>query len=215
MSIETYANRQAAGKQLAEALQSYANRIDTIVLALPRGGVPVAFEVAKILRLPLDVFIVRKLGAPNQVELAMGAIAMGGTQVLNEDVIKELHISTDFIASIVQQEQEELARREKIYRGKRPPFNIKNKVVILVDDGIATGATIHAAIKALRQLGPTSIVVAVPVASALICERMLLIADKVICPLKLNYFSAVGAYYDEFAQTTDDEVITLLASAKH
>ncbi len=211
--MDKYQNRQEAGRLLAEALKSYSDRKDAIVLALPRGGVPVAFEVAKALYLPLDVFIVRKLGAPYHEELAMGAIAMGGAQVLNEEVIRELNISQAAIDQVVFSEHQELQRREKVYREKRPPLNVTNKVVILVDDGIATGATMRVAVKALRLAKPTAIVIAVPVAEKSICDKMAMIADKVICPLKPSVFYAVGAHYEDFAQTTDEEVHELLAKA--
>lgn len=211
--MQKFANRQAAGRELAEALKTYADSHDTIVLALPRGGVPVAFEVASALHLPLDVFIVRKLGAPNQEELAMGAIATGGIEVLNEDVIKDLRISKTAIEAVSQTELQELKRREKVYRGNRPPLDLHNKQVILIDDGIATGATMRAAIKALRLLQPAAIVVAVPVAEKIMSEKMLLVADKIFCLQTPSVFHAVGAYYENFDQTTDLEVYDLLVQS--
>lgn len=208
--MEKYKNRSEAGKALAAELKAYAKRPDTIVLALPRGGVPVGFEVATALQLPLDVFIVRKLGVPGHEELAMGAIAMGGTQILNEDIIRDTGIPQQLIEQITKQELQELNRRETAYRGKRPPLDVTNKIVILVDDGIATGATMRAAVKALRQSQPLLIIVAVPVAEKIICEKMTLVADKVICPLKPENFYAVGSHYQDFEQTTDEEVCELL-----
>jgi len=215
MEVEKYENRQEAGKILAEQLKEYANRSDVIILALPRGGVPIAYEIAKELNLPLDVFIVRKLGVPRHEELAMGAIAMGGTKVLNENIIQELHISSDDIEEVAAAELQELKRREIVYRKNKPPLDVKNKVVILVDDGIATGATIRAAVAALRQLHPSFIVIAVPVAEVTTCEKMALIADRVVCPLKPRYFYAVGAHYHHFDQTSDKEVTDLLSKSRH
>jgi putative phosphoribosyl transferase len=210
--MQKFRNREQAGKMLAEELKAYANRTDVLVLALPRGGVPVAFEIAETLHLPLDVFIVRKLGVPDHKELAMGAVAMGDIQVLNENVIKDLNISTAALAAVIREEQQELMRREKTYRGNRPPLNLANKVVILVDDGIATGATMRAALKALRKLAPSFIVIAVPVAEEVMCARLVLMADKVVCLLKPINFNAVGAHYDEFDQTSDAEVHQLLTA---
>jgi len=208
--MNRFMNRAQAGTMLAAKLKSYANRQDVIVLALPRGGVPVAFEVALTLNAPLDVFIVRKLGVPGHEELAMGAIAMGGSIVYNEQIVRDLHLSENTIKHVIQFEQDELTRREKSYRGNRPFPDLYNKTVILVDDGIATGATIKAAIKALRQLKPASVVVAVPVASHDIVTIMEQLADKVICVLQPENFYAVGQVYDDFAQTTDHEVHELL-----
>jgi putative phosphoribosyl transferase len=210
--MQKFQNREQAGKMLAEELKAYANRTDVMVLALPRGGVPVAFQIAETLHLPLDVFIVRKLGAPDHKELAMGAVAMGDIQVLNENVLKDLNISQAALDAVICEEKQELLRREKIYRGNRPPLNLTNKVVILVDDGIATGATMRAALKALRKLAPSFIVIAVPVAEEVMCARMVLMADKVVCLLKPHNFHAVGAHYDEFDQTTDAEVHQLLTA---
>lgn len=212
--MDKYRDRQEAGQVLASELKEYANRSDVIVLALPRGGVPVAYEIAQELNLPLDVFIVRKLGVPGHEELAMGAIASGGTTVFNDDVVRSLSISKKMIDSVIQKENEELSRRELTYRGKRPFSNIKNKTVILVDDGIATGATMRAAIKALRLLKPASIIIAVPVAEANTCQSIAKIADKMLCPLQPTLFYAVGAWYDYFDQTSDEEVHRLLGMAK-
>lgn len=216
--MEKYRNRQEAGQILARALSAYTDREDVIVLGLPRGGVPVAFEIAQALHVPLDVFIVRKLGVPGHAELAMGAIAMGGAHVFNEDIIQELNISQGEIEAVIEQEQEELKRREIKYRGHCPFPSIQDKTIILVDDGIATGATMRAAIKALRQLKPASLIVAVPVAAKDICEDIFektgTMSDRFVCPLKPLYFYAVGAWYDDFSQTEDEEVYTLLKEAR-
>lgn len=211
--MEKYTNRQAAGQQLAIELQAYAKLPNAIVLALPRGGVPVAYEVAKALSLPLDVFLVRKLGVPGYEELAMGAIAMGGAQVLNPNVIAEQRISDATLAEVIAAETQELKRRELAYRGNRSSLDLNNKVIILIDDGIATGATMRVAVKALRQLQPSSIIMAVPVAETTTCDKMNLLVDKFICPLRLRYFYAVGAHYEDFSQTSDSEVTDLLAQA--
>jgi putative phosphoribosyl transferase len=210
--MQKFRNREQAGKMLADELKDYANRTDVMVLALPRGGVPVAFEIAETLHLPLDVFIVRKLGVPDQKELAMGAVAMGNIQVLNENVIKDFNISRAALDVVIHVEQQELMRREKTYRGNRPPLNLINKVVIIVDDGIATGATMRVALKALRQLAPSFIIIAVPVAEEAICVQLVLMADKLVCLHKPQNFHAVGAHYDEFDQTSDTEVHQLLTA---
>jgi putative phosphoribosyl transferase len=212
--MEKFANRQDAGRQLSQLLKDYADRQDTIVLALPRGGVPVAFEVAQRLHLPLDVFIVRKLGAPGHEELALGAIAMGGAQVLNEEIINELHISKIALEQVISAERQELKRRELVYRGKRPALNLKDKVIILVDDGIATGATMRVAIKSLRQFQPAAIVIAIPVAEKSLNDKMLLVADKVFCALVPSVLQAVGAHYVNFEQTMDIEVHDLLTQSQ-
>jgi putative phosphoribosyl transferase len=205
-----YQNRQEAGLILSKSLQSYANRKDAIVLALPRGGVPVAYEIAQSLNLPLDVFVVRKLGVPTHEELAFGALAHGNITVFNQHILNHLHIPQSMIDKVIAEEQEELNRREKVYRGKRPFPDLKNKVVILVDDGIATGATMQAAIKALRKCKPTSIIVAVPVAELSTYQKIATLADKIISPLQPEEFYAVGAWYEDFPQTSDAEVISLL-----
>ncbi len=210
--MDRYANRFAAGKTLANELKAYLNRSDVIILALPRGGVPVAFEVAKALKIPLDVFIVRKLGVPGHEELAMGALAMGNTIVFNEDVVKSLSISKQAIDDVIKEESKELRRREIAYRGQKEFPILNGKTVILIDDGIATGATLRVAIKALRQLNPANIIVAVPVASISTYEKMSPLVDKLICPLKTRDFYAVGQYYDDFSQTTDEEVFSLLST---
>src|SRR6195256_5187343 len=198
-----FRDRREAGRLLAEKLATYANRPDVIVLALPRGGVPVAYEVARALRAPLDVFVVRKLGVPGYEELAMGAVATGGVRVLNEQLVKRLGIPDHLIDAVAAREQQELARRERLYRGGRPTPDVRGRTVILVDDGLATGATMSAAIAALRELRPARIVVAVPTASPETCEEMRSKADDVICAITPEPFNAVGRWYRDFSQTTD------------
>ena len=212
--MRRYRNRHEAGSVLAGELQQYINDKNTIVLALPRGGVPVAYEIAKTLHLPLDVFIVRKIGVPGHSELAMGAIAMGGVQVFNQDIVEELKIEKDEIQAVIRKEEAELKRREKVYRGNAAFSPLDGKTVILVDDGIATGASMRAAIQALRKLHPEKIVVAVPVADIHMCNAFQKQADEFICPLQPDGLHAVGAWYDDFAQTEDDEVHDLLNKAK-
>jgi putative phosphoribosyl transferase len=208
-----FPNRAEAGRLLAEKLEKYAGRDDVIVLGLPRGGVPVAYEVAKSLRAPLDVFIVRKLGVPGFEELAAGAIASGGVRVLNEDVLRALPNADEIIESVTTKETAELERREKSYRDDRPSPELRDRVVILVDDGLATGATMHAAVKALRQRGVAKIVVAVPVGPPDTCREFEDEADEIICASAPEFFQAVGQYYEDFSQTSDDEVRDLLARA--
>lgn len=208
--MQKFINRFAAGKLLAKHLYNYAHSPNAIVLALPRGGVPVAYEISQALAIPLDVFIVRKLGVPKHEELAMGAIATGGTIFLNQQMIDSLNLTDAAIQSIIKKEQHELKRREKAYRQDRPLLQVKNKLVILVDDGIATGATMHAALQALRQQQPKSIVIAVPVAASSTCKALEGLADQLICLYKPDKFYAVGLWYEDFTQTTDQEVITLL-----
>lgn len=208
--MEKYLDRHEAGRILADQLQEYANHKNVIVLALPRGGVPVAYEIAQKLTVPLDVFIVRKLGVPGHEELAMGAIATGSTTVFNDEIITQLHISKSQIARIIQLEEEELKRRNTNYRDDKPFPAIENQTVILVDDGIATGATMRAAIKALHQLKPAKIIMAVPVAAFSTCAELTGLVDQIICPLKPHDLYAVGAWYEHFSQTSDEEVITLL-----
>lgn len=206
-----FRDRHDAGRFLAQKLAAYANRPDVIVLALPRGGVPVAYEVARSLQAPMDVFVVRKLGVPGYEELAMGAVATGDVRVLNDQVVKRLGIPDYIIDAVAAREQQELARRERVYRDGRPPHDVSGRTVILVDDGLATGATMHAAIAALRQLRPARIVVAVPTASPDICEEMRAEVDDVICAITPEPFQAVGLSYQDFSQTTDQEVRALLA----
>jgi putative phosphoribosyl transferase len=208
-----FPNRAEAGRLLAEKLEKYADRNDVIVLGLPRGGVPVAYEVAKSLRAPLDVFIVRKLGVPGFEELAAGAIASGGVRVLNEDVLRALPNADEIIESVTAKETAELERREKSYRDDRPAPELRDRVVILVDDGLATGATMHAAVKALRQRDVAKIVVAVPVGPPDTCREFEDEADETICATAPEFFQAVGQYYEDFSQTSDEEVRDLLARA--
>jgi putative phosphoribosyl transferase len=210
-----FKNRSEAGRFLAEQLSAYANRPDTLVLALPRGGVPVAYEVAKALGAPLDVFQVRKLGLPGHEELAMGAIATGGVRVRNPEVVEYLRIPDEVIDEVTARERRELERRERIYREGRPALSPRGRVVILVDDGLATGSTMRAAILALRQQQPASIVVAVPVAAKQTCEELRAVADEVVCAVTPDPFYAVGLWYEDFAQTTDEEVRELLARAEN
>ena len=208
-----FPNRAEAGRLLAEKLEKYADRNEVIVLGLPRGGVPVAYEVAKSLRAPLDVFIVRKLGVPGFEELAAGAIASGGVRVLNEDVLRALPNADEIIESVTAKETAELERREKSYRDDRPAPELRDRVVILVDDGLATGATMRAAVKALRQRGVAKIVVAVPVGPPDTCREFEDEADETICASAPEFFQAVGQYYEDFSQTSDEEVRDLLARA--
>lgn len=212
--MNRYLNRQQAGLVLAQALQTYAHRQDVLVLGLPRGGIPVAFEIAKALQVPMDTFIVRKLGAPGQPELAMGAIAMGGKPIFNKDIIRQLHVSENAINAVIENEKKELQRRNLVYRDNRPLPDIKDKMIILVDDGIATGATMRAAIKALKDLHAKQIVVAVPVADQQLCEDMQMEVDDLICLLRPTHLVAVGAWYEDFSQTEDEEVFALLKEAQ-
>jgi erythromycin esterase-like protein/adenine/guanine phosphoribosyltransferase-like PRPP-binding protein len=206
-----FRDRREAGRQLAAKLSAYANRRDLLVLAMPRGGVPVAYEIARALGAPLDVFVVRKLGVPGYEELAMGAVATGGVRVLNDGVVKQLGIPGHLIEAVAARELQELARRERLYRGGRPPPDVSGRTAILVDDGLATGATMHAAIQALRQQLPARIVVAVPTASPETCEEMRSEVDDVVCAITPDPFHAVGRWYQDFSQTTDEEVRDLLA----
>ena len=208
--MDKFINRQHAGQILANSLKNYANKPNVIVLALPRGGVPVAYEIARTLSIPLDVFIVRKLGVPGHEEFAMGAIASGGTVLLNQSIIKQLKLQQSSIDAVIQSEQTELMRRERVYRGNRPFPDLLGKTIILVDDGIATGATIQAAISGLRKHKPSSIIVAVPVAAYETCQSMTSLIEQLICPLQPINFFAVGLWYEDFSQTTDEEVIDLL-----
>jgi putative phosphoribosyl transferase len=209
----TFPNRTEAGRQLAEKLIKYAGRADVIVLGLPRGGVPVAFEVAQRLGVPLDVFLVRKLGVPGFEELAVGAIASGGVRVLNEDVMRAIPNVDEVIESVTARETAELERREQSYRDGRPAPELRDRVVILVDDGLATGATMRAAVKALRQRCVAKIVVAVPVGPPDTCREFEDEADETICASAPEFFQAVGQYYEDFSQTSDEEVRELLARA--
>jgi predicted phosphoribosyltransferase len=211
--MKLFRDRRQAGRLLAEKLAAYANRPDVIVLGLPRGGVPVAYEVARALNALLDVFLVRKLGVPGHEEFAMGAIATGGIRVLNNDTVGALRIAYDMIEAVAAKEQQELARRERLYRGNRPPPDVRGKTVILVDDGLATGATMHAAIKALRPQQAGRIVVAVPISPPETCEQLREDVDDIICAVTPEPFYAVALWYEDFSQTTDEEVRDLLRRA--
>lgn len=208
-----FANRTEAGRLLAEKLVHYAGRDDVIVLGLPRGGVPVAYEVAKHLSAPLDVFIVRKLGVPGFEELAAGAIASGGVRVLNEDVMRAIPHADEAIEAVTTRETAELERREHEYRDGRPAPKLRDRVVILIDDGLATGATMRAAVRALRQSGAAKIVVAVPVGPPDSCREIEEEADETICLSTPEFFQAVGQYYEDFSQTSDNDVRELLNQA--
>lgn len=208
-----FKDRVDAGKKLAKELSKYANRSDVLILALPRGGVPVAFEVAKELNVKMDVFIVRKLGVPGNEELAMGAIASDNIRVLNEDVVSSFQIPERVIDSVAANELKELERREQAYRGNRPKPEISGKTVILIDDGLATGATMRAAVAALKIKNPTKIVIAVPTAAADTCRFFEEKVDEIICVTTPEPFYGVGAWYGDFSQTTDEEVCELLDKA--
>ena len=208
-----FRDRTEAGRMLAETLREYANREDVVVLALPRGGAPVGFEVAKALNAPLDVFVVRKLGLPGQEELAMGAIASGGARVLNREIIHALGIPDDVVEQVTQEEQRELERREREYRDGRPPIDVRGRKVILVDDGLATGSSMRVAVLALRQKQPAQIVVAVPVAPRDSCVELEFVADRVVCAFTPEPFWGVGQWYADFSQTSDEEVRDLLRRA--
>ena len=203
-----FRDRGDAGRRLADKLKAYADRADVLVLGLPRGGIPVAFEVARALHAPLDVFLVRKLGVPGHEELAMGAIATGGVRVLNERVVRTLDLPENVIDAIAAEEQRELERRERAYRGDRPPPGVRGRTVILVDDGLATGSTMRAAIAAVRKQRPARVIVAVPVAAPEICAEFETEsnADEIVCLQTPTPFYAVGLWFEDFEQTTDEEV---------
>jgi predicted phosphoribosyltransferase len=205
-----FRDRRDAGRYLAGMLGTYAGRDDVVVLGLPRGGVPVAHEVAKALAAPLDVFVVRKLGVPGHEELAMGAVASGGVQVLNERVLDLAGVDSVALESVVARESRELARREGAYRGDVPPLDLRDKVVLLVDDGLATGSTMRAAVRAVRDRGPARVVVAVPAGAAETCDELAADADEVVCAVMPSPFLAVGQWYYDFSQTSDDDVRALL-----
>ena len=208
-----FRNRTEAGQLLARALDEYAGRDDLVILALPRGGVPIGYEIARRVRVPLDVFLVRKLGVPWHPELAMGALASGGVQVLNDEVVRMYGIPPHVIQAVAAQEQEELDRRAREYRGDRAFPSLEGRTVILVDDGLATGSTMRAAVAAVRQQKPARIIVAVPVAAVQTCDEFRHEVDDIVCLRMPEMFSAVGAWYDDFSQTSDEEVRALLAAA--
>jgi putative phosphoribosyl transferase len=206
-----FTDRADAGRRLATRLTAFTSRPDAIVLALPRGGVPVAYEVAQRLHLGLDVFLVRKLGVPGHAELAMGAVAEGGVEVLSEDLIRDLGIPHALVRQVAVRERLELDRRDQLYRGDRPLSPVRGHVVILVDDGLATGSSMQAAVIALKRLEPSRIIVAVPVGAREACVRLGRVADEVVCLEMPEPFQAVGLWYQEFTQTTDEEVRRLLS----
>ena len=205
-----FLDRRDAGRELAGQLSTYANKPGVLVLALPRGGVPVAYEVATALKAPMDLFLVRKLGTPGHRELAMGAIASGGIRVLNDDVVQWYRIPQPAIEAVAREEGQELERREREYRGNRPAPDLENRIVILVDDGLATGSTMRAAVQAVKARHPARVIVAVPVGARQTCAELARIADEVVCAMMPELFSAVGEWYDDFSQTTDEEVRELL-----
>ena len=211
--MRDFRDRHDAGAKLAQELQGYAERSDVVVLALPRGGVPIGYELATRLGLPLDVLVVRKLGVPGHEELAMGAIASGDVQVVDRSIVSELRISRADFEAVLMAERAELQRREKLFRGGRPALDVRDKTVIVVDDGLATGATMRAAVEGLRLRDPAEIVVAVPVASVSTCAAIRRLVDEVICLVQPVQLYAVGLWYQDFAQTSDSEARTLLEEA--
>jgi putative phosphoribosyl transferase len=210
---DRFRDRSEAGRLLAAQLKHFAGRSDVLVLALPRGGVPVAFEIARELHAPMDVFLVRKLGLPQRAELAMGAIATGGVRILNDEVVSALNIPMETIDAVAAEEQRELKRRERLYRDDLPAPRVHGRIVLLVDDGLATGSTMRAAVAALRRQQPSRIVVAVPVGAADTCDELRGVADEVVCLRTPDPFFAVGLWYADFSQITDEEVRRLLAQA--
>jgi putative phosphoribosyl transferase len=215
MSSFTFADRNEAGRALARELSHYADRSDVVVLALPRGGLPIGFEIARALRAPLDVFLVRKLGVPGYEELAMGAIASGGTRVVSEQLVENLHISAEQIEEVAEFEGRELERRERAFRRGQPPVLVTDRICILVDDGLATGSTMRAAVMALKKQNPKHIIVAVPVAAAETCAEFQSLVDELVCLYTPEPFMAVGRWYDDFAQLSDEEVRDYLDRAAH
>jgi putative phosphoribosyl transferase len=209
---EPFADRRRAGVELARRLTHLEKNRDVVVLALPRGGVPVAYEVARFLSAPLDIFLVRKLGLPGHRELAMGAIASGGVRVLNADVVNWYGVPDAMIDEVAREEQAELQRRERLYREGRSPVDLRGRTVVLIDDGLATGSTMKAAVQAVRALAPARIIVAVPVGSPETCREFAKIADEIVCARTPERFNAVGQWYRDFSQTTDDEVRQLLTA---
>ena len=214
MESRRFADREEAGRELGAALAGrFGGRDDTIVLALPRGGVPIGYQVARALRAPLDVFIVRKLGMPGHEEFAMGAIASGGVRVLNEEMFAEFSVPPHIVDAVAQREMIELERRERSYRGSRPPLDLTGRTVIVVDDGLATGSTMRAAVRAVGKMGPAAVIVAVPVAASQTCDEFRSEVDEIICLRTPEPFQAVGLWYLDFSQTTDEEVHDLLDRA--
>jgi predicted phosphoribosyltransferase len=208
-----FKDRRDAGRILAQDLSAYAGRSDVIVVALPRGGVPVAYEVALALSTPLDIFLVRKLGLPGHEELAVGAIASGGIRVLNEDIIHALYVPEEMINNVARHELRELQRREQLYRGERPALDVHDKTVILIDDGLATGASMRAAVAGLRAQQPARIVIAVPAAAPETCNAFEFKVDEIICSITPEPFLGVGRWYEDFSQITDEQVRALLDEA--
>lgn len=208
-----FKNRQEAGRELATRLAKYANREDVLVLGVPRGGIPVAFEVASALHVPLDIFVLRKLGVPGHEELAFGAIGSGGVRILNADIVDQLGISELDIAAATKEQTKELERREQRYRGNRPPLDVRGRTVILVDDGIATGASLRAAIHAIRKMTPAAIVAAVPVAPRTSCHLIRREVDELVCLDTPEFFFAIGEFYRDFSQVSDEQVVELLDRA--
>jgi putative phosphoribosyl transferase len=214
MSARRFRDRAEAGRQLAEVLQEYAGRDDVVVLGLPRGGVPVAFEVAQALGAPLDVFLVRKLGVPGHEELGFGALASGGVRVLNNDLVREVGINAATIERVTERETQELERRDRAYRGDRPRPAVAGRTVILVDDGLATGSSMRVAIEAVRSQEPRRLVVAVPVAPPSTCQELRELVDEVVCLATPERFDSIGPWYDDFTPPSDDEVRELLAATR-
>jgi predicted phosphoribosyltransferase len=213
MEPQPYQDRTTAGQTLASQLSHYSETPDLLVLGLPRGGVPVAYEVAKALAAPLDIFVVRKIGVPGYEELALGAVASGGVRVLNDEVVSQLGVGSETIEALTEEKQHEVAEREQWYRGDRPMPTIAGRTVILVDDGLATGATMRAAVSAVRQQQAARVVVAVPVGASQVCQEMRQQADEVICAMTPPILGGIGAWYNDFNQTPDEEVQQLLAQA--
>ena len=213
--MERFKDRRDAGKRVAQKLSAYAERTDVLVLALPRGGVPVAYEVSRTLNAPLDIFLVRKLGVPGREELAMGAIASGGIRVLNEDIIRVLNIPQEIINIVTQNELQELQRREHSYRGERPAPEIRDRIVILIDDGLATGASMRAAVVGVRAQDPARIVIAVPAAAPETCDAFQFEVDEMVCAMTPEPFYGLSRWYEDFSQTTDEEVRMFLEEANH
>lgn len=212
-AVEPFGDRRAAGRELAQHLSDYADGDDVVVLGLPRGGVPVAYEVARALRAPLDMLVVRKLGVPGHEELAMGAIASGGVEVRNDQVIADARVDDELLEAVAGHERIELARRERTYRGDRPPVDVAGRTALVVDDGLATGATMRAAVAALRERGAAVIVVAVPIAAPAVCTEMGAIVDEIVCLRTPEPFVAIGLWYRDFEPTADDEVRGLIEDA--